>query len=98
MWKFIRAIAALFAAIVLHGQQLPSHTFLNPSALYAGSGATTLTLSNQGYTAGLTALWNGSPRVTSPGTIGLNSITMALTAADLAAPQLAEITVIDAQS
>jgi hypothetical protein len=57
-------------------------------------GGTSVSLFNQGYQAGLTALWNGSPRPTS-----LNgTYTVTLTASDLAVSQLAQITMVAARS
>lgn len=80
----------------LYGQQLPYPSYLHPSALYVGSGPATISLFNQSYRAGLTALWNGSPRPASRDSIG--NYVVSVSAADLAAPQLATITMIDAQS
>jgi uncharacterized protein (TIGR03437 family) len=91
-----RAILPALAGIVLHGQQLPYPTYVNPSALFVGGGSATITLVNQNYTAGLTALWNGSPRVTSQTSNG--SYTVAVTASDLAAVQLAQIAMVNVQS
>jgi uncharacterized protein (TIGR03437 family) len=93
MSRFTGVIVVLFLCTHLRGQQLPYTTFLNPAALTVGSGPTTLTLTNQGYTAGLTAYWNGSPRPTAETTAGIGSITLSLTASDLGASQLAQVTV-----
>ena len=90
---------ALFWSVdlVLHGQQLPYPTYLTPQVSFVGSGPTTLALYNEGYPAGLTAFWNGSPRPTAPGT-SPQGYTVSLTAADLSAPQLAVITMVNVQS
>jgi hypothetical protein len=55
---FLAGIAAILC-VVLKGQQVPNPTNLNPSVLFVGSPATTLTLNNFsfGTGAGLTALW-----------------------------------------
>jgi uncharacterized protein (TIGR03437 family) len=94
MFKTIRGIAVSFLVFVLHGQQLPYPTYLHPSSLFVGSGSSTVELDNS-YSAGLTALWNGSPRPTLFGANG--SYTITLTASDLAAAQLAQITMVTAQ-
>jgi uncharacterized protein (TIGR03437 family) len=91
----LRAAVLALVAAVSHGQQLPFPTFLNPKVLWVG-GPESATLFNQSYTAGLTALWNGLPRPTSRNSAG--GYTVSLTAADLAAPQLAVLTVVDSQS
>jgi uncharacterized protein (TIGR03437 family) len=61
-----------------------------------GGSQTTLTLFNWGYEAGLTAYWNGSPRPTAYTGTSSYTYSMTLTAPDLAAPQLATITMVDA--
>jgi uncharacterized protein (TIGR03437 family) len=76
-----------------HAQSLPFPTFIAPKVLHVGSAATSVSVSNQDYTAGLTALWNGSPRATSQSnSFGYN---VQLTAADMAVPQLATLSMID---
>lgn len=97
MFRSICTILAGCVAIILPAQQLPNPTYLNPSALYVGSGPTTLTLTNPDYTAGLTALWNGSPRVTTQGPNGIASIAVTLKASDLTTSQLAQISVVNTQ-
>ncbi len=95
MFKTIRVIAASFVAFVLHGQQLPYPTYLRPNSLFVGSGDTTVQVANSSYSAGLTALWNGSPRQTVLASNGTYTIT--LTASDVATAQLAQITMVTAQ-
>lgn len=97
MWRALRVLLALLG-IVACAQPLPYPTTLNPSVLYAGSSAAQLTVFNQNYRSGLTALWNGAPRPTAPTTYNPLAYTVSLTAADLAAPELAVLTMIDAKS
>jgi hypothetical protein len=94
MPTFLRASVLLFVGIRLPAQQLPYPTYLNPKVLYAGGDATSLAIYNQSYAAGLTAFWNGAPRATTFGSN--NTYTVALTGADLASLQLAQITMVDA--
>src|SRR5580692_11417059 len=85
-----------FASLALHGQQIPYPSSINPLFLFVGSGATTLQVGNQNYTSGLTAFWNGAARTTvfnAP-----LSYTISLTAADLATPQLAVLTMVNTQT
>jgi uncharacterized protein (TIGR03437 family) len=89
-----RVALALATTGFICGQQLPFPTYLNPVSLFVGSGPASISVFNQSYQGTLTALWNGSPRptTTTPG----GSYSVALTAADLAAPQLAQITMVNA--
>ncbi|MEO7146063.1 MAG: hypothetical protein ABI165_21420, partial [Bryobacteraceae bacterium] len=73
---------------------MPLPTHLNPAVLYAGGGPASISVFNQDYHGTLTALWNGSPRPTSLDPGGRYNVT--LMAADLAVPQLAQITMVDA--
>ena len=93
--KLLCAVAVA-AGTVSYGQQLRHPTYLRPNTISVGSGPSEISLSNQEYPSGLSALWNGSPRPTSRN--GNGSYTVALTAADFAAPQLAVITMIDSQT
>jgi hypothetical protein len=94
MPMFLRVSVLLLVGIWLPAQQLPYPTYLNPKVLFAGGGATSLSIYNQSYTAGLTAFWNGAPRVTTFGSN--NTYTVAVSGADLASSQLAQITMVDA--
>jgi uncharacterized protein (TIGR03437 family) len=90
------ASAILFLNIFLEAQQLPYPTSLNPKLLYVGGVATNITAYNQSYSAGLTAFWNGSAR---PALWNSNNVyIVALTAADLAVPQLGQLTMVDPTS
>jgi uncharacterized protein (TIGR03437 family) len=95
MSNALRGLVLALASLVLHGQQLPFPTYLNPSVLLVG-GPTSLSVFNQDYHAGLTALWNGSPRPTSRNDFGSYIVT--LTDSDLAVPQLAQLTMMDSAS
>lgn len=97
MLRLLRAALPVLT-VAACAQQLPFPSFLNPSFLYVGSGTTQLTISNQNYGAGLTALWNGSPRPTAPAGNGIFAYTITLTAEDLAFPQLGMITMVDSKS
>ena len=89
--------AAVFVLVAAasYGQQVPFPTFLTPKVLLVG-GPASATLYNQSYKPGLTALWNGVPRPTSR-TSG-EAYMVQLSAADLAAPQLAVLTMVDSLS
>src|ERR1700730_611704 len=90
------ASAILFLNIFLEAQQLRYPTSLNPKLLYVGGVATNITAYNQTYSAGLTAFWNGSAR---PALWNSNNVyTVALTANDLAVPQLGQLTMVDPTS
>jgi uncharacterized protein (TIGR03437 family) len=93
LMHFIRLAVLPALATTLFGQHLTWPTYLNPAALYAGSGPTSLSVFNQDYPGALTALWNGSPRPTSRNPSGAYAIS--LTPADLALPQLAHITMLN---
>jgi uncharacterized protein (TIGR03437 family) len=92
MPKLLHAALLAFASTLASGQQLPWPTYLTPKVLFVGSAATA-TVYNQAYTSHLTALWNGSPRPTTGTTYF--AYTVQLTAADLAAPQLGILSMVD---
>ena len=72
-------------------EQAPVITSLNPGFVAAGSGATTIAITGTNFRTGATAQWNGAPR--SATLASGTSMTIALTAADVATPQVGQITV-----
>ena len=69
----------------------PTITSVNPGFVTAGSGSTTITISGAYFRAGATAQWNGASR--SATVLSATSMTVTLTAADVATPQTGRITV-----
>src|SRR5579859_961711 len=97
MLKCFRVVIPALASILLRGQQLPYPTYVNPSTLFVGGDAATIRVVNGSYGAGLTALWNGSPRATSPDSDTSGAYIVTVQPQDLATSQLAQITLVNAQ-
>jgi uncharacterized protein (TIGR03437 family) len=87
---FTLALASI-SAFAQSGQTI----FFQPPTLIVGSGPTTLGLYIQNVNSNAVVRWNGASKPTSPGDTGSGSLSVALTADDLAAPSLAEVTVFD---
>jgi hypothetical protein len=69
----------------------PAITNVSPGFVTAGAGSTTITISGTNFRTGATAQWNGVNR--SATLVSATSMTMTLTAADLASPGAGKITV-----
>ena len=83
---------ALTFAIGPPGNPVPTISWLRPSSLPAGStGGVTVIGAN--FASGAEVQWNGSNRLTFPGEAG--ELTAPLTAADLASPGTAQVTVVN---
>jgi hypothetical protein len=65
---------------------------IQPSAVAPGGSAFTLTVTGTGFVTGSVVDWNGSPRATT--FVSSSQLTAAITAADIASPTTATITVI----
>jgi hypothetical protein len=72
-------------------EQPPAITAVNPGSVTAGAGSTTITITGTNFRAGATAQWNGANR--SATLVNGTSMTMTLTAADVATPQTGKVTV-----
>jgi hypothetical protein len=70
---------------------VPSVTSLSPSRTSAGTAAFTLTVNGAGFVASSQVLWNGAPRTTT--FLSGTQLRAAITAADVAAPGTAQVTV-----
>jgi hypothetical protein len=69
----------------------PAPTSLSPTNLVAGGAAFNLTVNGTDFESNSVVLWNGSPRTTIYGSA--NSLTASITAADIANPGTANVTV-----
>ena len=98
----LTALAAVLTAASGFAQGLATPPlYFSPSILYVGSGPAQLHISVlQGQNTGLTARWNGADRPTGANTDPSFSggYSVQLTAQDLAAPGMAEVTMVDAKS
>jgi hypothetical protein len=72
---------------------VPTLTSLAPTFTGAGSAAFTLTLNGTNFISSSVAQWKGSPRTTT--FVSATQLTAAITAADIAAPGTAAITVVN---
>jgi hypothetical protein len=72
---------------------IPSITSLSPADASAGGAAFTLTVNGTNFISGSTVDWNGSSRTTTY--ISLTKITASITAADIAAGETANVTVVN---
>ena len=72
-------------------EQAPVITSIDPGFVTAGSGAATIAIAGTNFRTGATVQWNGAPR--SSTLLSSASMTIALTAADVATPQIGQITV-----
>lgn len=72
-------------------EQAPEITNVSPGFITAGSATTTITLSGTNFRTGATAQWNGATRPAA--VVSGTSMTLTLTAADIATPQAGRITV-----
>jgi uncharacterized protein (TIGR03437 family) len=88
------AFTLVFAGISAFAQSGATLNF-QPSVLIVGSGPATLGVYGQSVPANAVVFWNGTSRPTSPSASNSGWLDVALTAADLAAPSLAEVTVFD---
>jgi hypothetical protein len=70
----------------------PAITSLAPSSLVAGSAAFSLQVDGSNFTPASTVQWNGSARATTY--VSASELTAAITAADIASPVQAEVTVV----
>ena len=77
--------------VVFSSNPVPSLTSLSPARVAAGTGAFTLTANGSGFVSSSVVRWNGAPRPTT--LVSSTQLTAAITAADIAAPGSAQITV-----
>ncbi|MCC6860670.1 MAG: hypothetical protein IT158_19035 [Bryobacterales bacterium] len=94
------AAALLIACWSAEGQRSPSLVF-SPSVLFVGSGPAQLRISVvRGQSTGLSVRWNGvdKPPAVSPGSSFIGGYHIDLTAEELAAPGMAEVSLVDAIS
>jgi subtilisin family serine protease len=71
---------------------VPTIASLNPVRASAGSAAFTLTANGTGFVSGSEVRWNGAPRTTT--FVSATQLRAAITAADIASPSTAQITVV----
>jgi hypothetical protein len=93
-------IALVFVGIVSHSTPLLAanpvpivNQPLVPGAAAPGGNAFTLTVNGTGFVSGSTVHWNGSPRTTM--FVSRSQLTAAITAADIAVPATASVTVVN---
>jgi hypothetical protein len=72
---------------------LPVISSLSPTKVEAGSAGFTLTVNGANFISGMVARWNGSDRATT--LVSPSQLTAAITAADVAAAGVADVTVFD---
>ena len=109
-WNFVVAVSVLCLAVSAwlsgcsgvpktagggSGNPMPSlaNGSLNPSSAAAGSAAFALTVTGSNFVSSSTVQWNGSPRTTTFGSS--TSLQAAITAADMATPGTATVTVMN---
>jgi WD40-like Beta Propeller Repeat len=82
-----------FTVIGSAGNPVPSITSLSPSSAAAGGPAFTLTVTGSNFISSSAVQWNGSGRTTTY--VSSTELQAAITAADIAAPGTAQVTVVN---
>jgi uncharacterized protein (TIGR03437 family) len=90
--KLVVAAAMIVSAPTFADGQSAPVLFFTPSVLFAGTGAPELRVYAAGVTGALTVCWNGVDR---PTTVDSSGLHVQLTAQDVAAPTIAEISLTD---
>ncbi len=88
-----RGIVNAGSAVAAVANPVPTITGLNPSSATPGGLAFTLTVNGTGFVSSSVVQWNGSSRPTTP--VSSTQLTAAITAADIATPGTANVTVLN---